>query len=141
MKRFGNIPVSRGNSPAEFKRLVKQAKEALDRGISLIVFAEGTRTLDGRVGPFKKGGFVIAQHTGYPIVPMSIVGSFEFHRKGNWMLYPSKIIVHLHDTIETRDLPKHEVDQLIERVHRIVSRPIEESLASAQDLSIRANHT
>src|SRR3990172_4020935 len=53
MKRFGNIPVSKGASPSEFKRLLSQAKEALDKGISLIVFAEGTRTFDGRVGPLK----------------------------------------------------------------------------------------
>ena len=133
MTPFGNIPVSKGASPSEFKRLLSQAKEALDKGISLIVFAEGTRTFDGRVGPLKKGGFLIAQHTGYPIVPMSIVGSFEFNRKGNWMLYPSKIVVHLHDTIETRGLPKNQVDALIEHVRRIVSQPVDEWMAARRD--------
>ncbi len=128
MKRFGNIPVSRGNSPSEFKRLMSQVKQALDNGVSIIAFAEGTRTLTGRVGPFKKGAFVMAQQFGCPIVPMSVVGSFQFNRKGSWMLYPSRIVVHIHDTIETRGIAKHEVNALIERVQRIVSKPVDASL-------------
>lgn len=130
MKRFGNIPVPKNSSPGSFIRLLKRAKAALDDGVSLIVFAEGTRTRDGRVGPFRKGGFVIAQHTGYPLVPMSIVGSYEFNRKGSWMLYPSKIVVHLHDTIETKGSKKEDLDALIARVHAIVSKPVEEHLAA-----------
>jgi len=128
MKRFGNIPVPNDNSPAGFRTMMKRAKQALDDGISLIVFAEGTRTRDGRVGPFQKGGFVIAQRYGYPIVPMSIVGSYEFNRKGSWMLYPSKIGVHIHDTIETKGIGGHEIDALMERTHHIISKPVEEAL-------------
>jgi 1-acyl-sn-glycerol-3-phosphate acyltransferase len=134
MKRFGNIPVPINSSPAAFVRLVKQAKKALDAGVSLIVFAEGTRTRDGQVGPFRKGGFVIAQQTGYPIVPMSIVGSYEFNRKGSWMLCPSQIVVHLHDTIETRGGRKEDLDSLIARVHAIVSKPLEEHRAARRQL-------
>jgi len=128
MKRFGNIPISRGNSPSEFKRLLNQAKAALDQGISLIIFAEGTRTRDGRVGRFKKGGFVLAERTGYPLVPMSIVGSYKFNRKGSWMLNPSKIVVHIHDTIETQGMRKDQVDEIAERVHHVVSHPVHEAL-------------
>ena len=90
MKRFGNVPVSTNPSAAEFKKMMKRTKAALDDGISLIVFAEGSRTLDGRVGPFKPGVFRMAQQFGYPVVPMSIVGAYEFNRKGSWMLKPSK---------------------------------------------------
>jgi 1-acyl-sn-glycerol-3-phosphate acyltransferase len=133
MKRFGNIPVSRGGSPSEFKRLMSQVKQALDSGVSIIAFAEGTRTLTGRVGPFKKGAFVMAQQFGCPIVPMSVVGSFQFNRKGSWMLYPSKIVVHVHDTIETRGMRRSEIDALVERVHRVVSKPVDESLGIHAD--------
>lgn len=132
MKRFGNVPVSTGNSPAEFRTLMKRVKAALDDGISLIVFAEGTRTIDGRVGPFKNGAFIMAQRFSYPIAPMSIVGSYQFNRKGSWMLKPSKIVVHMHDTIETKRLGKHEVEALVERVYRIVSEPVERSLQRDQ---------
>ena len=128
MKRFGNIPVSRGGGPSQFKKTLEQVRSHLANGISVIIFAEGTRTLDGRVGPFQKGAFVMAHQLGAPIVPMSICGSYQFNRKGSWLLRPSKIIVHLHDTIETKDIPKAEVNTLMERVHAIVAAPVEASL-------------
>jgi 1-acyl-sn-glycerol-3-phosphate acyltransferase len=128
MKRFGNIPVSKNNSPAEFRKLLRRTQEALEKGISLIIFAEGTRTINGHVGPFRKGSFLLAQHCGYPVVPMSIVGSFQFNRKGSWMLYPSKIVVFMHDTLETKGITKEEIDGFMEHVHRIVSKPVDESL-------------
>jgi 1-acyl-sn-glycerol-3-phosphate acyltransferase len=128
MKRFGNVPVPKEGSPLAFKAMMRRAKAALDDGISLIVFAEGSRTRNGRVGPFKKGAFRIAQRFGYPIVPMSIVGSYEFHRTGDWMLYPGKITVYIHDTIETAGLGRDDVDALCERVHKIVSAPIEQAI-------------
>ncbi len=93
------------------------------------MFPEGSRTLDGHVGPFQKGIFSLLPELQYPIVPMSIVGSFEFHRTGHWMLSPSTLVVHLHDTLETHGLRKEDVDALRERVHRTVSQPIEEALA------------
>jgi 1-acyl-sn-glycerol-3-phosphate acyltransferase len=128
MKRFGNIPVSRSNSPAEFRKLMTRTRQALDNGVSLIVFAEGTRTLTGRVGPFKKGTFVMAQHLGYPVVPMSIVGSYEFNHKGSWMLYPSKIVVHMHDTLETAGMKKEDVEAFMARVHQAVSKPVDDAM-------------
>lgn len=128
MKRFGNIPVATNPTPAEFRKMMRRTKEALDGGVSLIVFAEGTRTRDGRVGPFKEGVFRMAQQFGYPIAPMSIVGSYEFNRKGSWLLRPSKIIVYMHDTIETKGLGKQEVDALRERVHQVISGPVDEAL-------------
>lgn len=127
MGRFGNIPVPATNSPSGFKELLKRTQRALDSGISVIAFPEGSRTRDGRVGPFQRGVFSVAQHLGYPIVPMSIVGSFEFKRVGSWLLHPSKIVVYLHDTIETGGLRKHEVEALRNRVQEIVSRPVEEA--------------
>lgn len=132
MKRFGNVPVSQTNSPSEFRKLMKRTKESLDSGVSLIVFAEGTRTLDGRVGPFKEGVFRMAAQFGYPIAPMSITGSYQFNRKGSWMLYPSKIIVYMHDTIETEGIKKDQVEALRERVHQIVSAPVDESLGISE---------
>lgn len=129
MGRFGNIPVPSGKNPSALKELVKRTRAALDAGISVIVFPEGSRTLDGHVGPFQKGIFNLLPELQYPVVPMSIVGSFEFNRKGSWMLCPSKIVVHLHDTIETRGLRKEEVDALRERVQRIAAGPVEEHLA------------
>jgi 1-acyl-sn-glycerol-3-phosphate acyltransferase len=128
MKRFGNVPVPEESRPSDLKRMWRLTRAALDSGTSLAVFPEGSRTRDGRVGPFKDGVFRMARQFGYPIVPVSIIGSFEFNRKGSWMLRPSKIVVHLHDTIETKGLRKDEVEALRERVHGIISRPVDEAM-------------
>jgi 1-acyl-sn-glycerol-3-phosphate acyltransferase len=128
MKRFGNIPIPGSPGPAAYKELLRRTKVALDAGVSVIVFPEGSRTLDGRVGTFQKGIFQMLPTLGHPVVPMSIVGSFEFNRKGSWMLNPSNIVVHLHDTIETEGLSKADAEDLRERVHSIVSQPVHEAL-------------
>ena len=72
----------------------------------------------------------MAQQFGCPIVPMSIVGSYEFNRKGSWMIYPSKIVVYLHDTIDTSSLTKADVEPLAERVQQIVAAPVDAYYAS-----------
>jgi 1-acyl-sn-glycerol-3-phosphate acyltransferase len=126
MRRFGNVPVPPEGNLAKYKQMIKLTKETLDKGVSLIVFAEGTRTRDGRVGPFNPGVFRMAIQFGYPITPMSIVGAYEFSKKGDWKLFPSKITVHIHDTIETRGLGKNDVEALMNRVHAAVTKPVDE---------------
>ena len=129
MKRYGNIPVADQKNAGNLKKLFRSTKQALENETSLVVFAEGSRTLDGHVQPFQAGIFRLVRDLGYPIVPVSIVGSFEFNRKGNWMLYPSTIVVHLHDTIETKHLEKRELEDLAARVYGMISDPVEEALA------------
>jgi 1-acyl-sn-glycerol-3-phosphate acyltransferase len=126
MRRFGNVPVPPEGNLAKYKQMIKLTRETLDKGVSLIVFAEGTRTRDGRVGPFNAGVFRMAIQFGYPIAPMSIVGAYEFSKKGDWKLFPSKITVHIHDTIETRGLDKNDVEALMNRVHAAVTKPVDE---------------
>ena len=96
--------------------------------MSLAVFPEGQRTLDGHLGPFKDGVFRMALQFGTPIVPVSVVGSFRFNKKTSWLLRPGVITVHLHDVIETKDLGKEDVPALRDRIHGIISGPIEEGL-------------
>jgi 1-acyl-sn-glycerol-3-phosphate acyltransferase len=128
MGRFGNIPVPDNPSRESLEAMTKRAKLALGSGVSLIAFAEGSRTRDGHVHEFRKGIFRLAQQFGTPIVPMSIVGSFQFFQTGNWMLYPGKITVYLHDAIDTSSLDRATLDELRERVRQIIARPVEESL-------------
>jgi len=129
MGRFGgNVPVPDVPSREGLEIMSQRAKAALDSGISLIAFAEGSRTRDGQVQEFKKGIFSLAQKFGTPIVPMSIVGSYQFFQTGNWMIYPGKITVYLHDTIETSQTVRGDLDELRRRVQEIVAAPVEESL-------------
>jgi 1-acyl-sn-glycerol-3-phosphate acyltransferase len=138
MKRFGNIPVPMGRSPAALKKMYRRVKAALDDGISVVVFAEGGRTPDGHVGRFRDGAFRMAVEFGYPVVPLSIVGSYEFNRKGDWMIYPSTITVHLHDTIDTTQLGKADMAALRDRVRQIVAAPVDEHIRRQRERGHRA---
>lgn len=128
MGRFGNIPVPDVPSRESLEIMTQRSKRALDSGISLIAFAEGSRTRDGHVQPFKKGIFNLAHKFGIPIVPVSIVGAYQFFQTGNWMLFPGKITVYLHDTIDTSNIGRADVEALRQRVQETVAAPVEESL-------------
>ncbi|HXN74171.1 MAG TPA: lysophospholipid acyltransferase family protein [Candidatus Acidoferrales bacterium] len=128
MGRFGNIPVPNTPSRESLETMTKRAKAALDSGISLIAFPEAGRTRDGHVHAFKKGIFNLAHKFGIPIVPVSMAGSYQFFQTGNWILYPGKITVYVHETIETAGLDRTELDTLRQRVQEIVSTPVEKSL-------------
>ena len=135
MQAAGNIGVPRDDRPDSHRKLIADTKRSLDRGVSLAVFPEGTRTLTGRVGPFHVGFFRLAIRLGCPIVPVSIVGAYEFSHKGSWLLRPSTIVVHLHDTIETGGLTRADAEALMTRVHRIVSGPVDRS-RSGRDVMV-----
>jgi hypothetical protein len=63
---------------------------------------------------------------------VSVVGAFEFNKKTGWLLRPGTITVYLHDVIETKDLRKEDFSALRDRVHEIISRPIDEALAAGR---------
>jgi 1-acyl-sn-glycerol-3-phosphate acyltransferase len=127
MKRFGNVPVPDVRRPSDLKRMWRLTQDAIDGGTSLIIFPEAKRTRDGHIDGFQDGGFRVAQQLGIPIVPVSLVGSFQHHRTGHWMLWPATITVHLHDAIDTKGLKKEDVPALRDRVREIIAAPIEEA--------------
>jgi 1-acyl-sn-glycerol-3-phosphate acyltransferase len=77
------------------------------------------------VGPFREGIFRMLPHLGYPVVPMSIVGAYEWHRTGDWKLYPATVTVYLHDTLETKGLTKQGAQAFEERVRAMVAGPVD----------------
>ena len=133
MKRFGNVPVPDVRRPSDLKRMWRMTQAAIDSGTSLIVFPEAKRTRDGSVDGFEDGGFRVAQQLGVPIVPVSVVGSFRHFRTGQWLLIPTTITVHLHDTIETKGLTKDDVPALRDRVRATIAAPIEEWLGASME--------
>jgi 1-acyl-sn-glycerol-3-phosphate acyltransferase len=132
MGRFGNVPVPDNPTRAGLETMTQRGKTALHSGVSLLAFPEASRTRDGHVHEFKKGIFNIAQRFGTPIVPVSVVGSYQFFQTDNWILYPGKITVYLHDSIDTKQISRGEIDDLRQRVQEIVAAPVEESLGDAK---------
>jgi 1-acyl-sn-glycerol-3-phosphate acyltransferase len=133
MKRFGNVPVPDVRKPSDLRRMLRLTQDAVNSGTSLIIFPEAKRTRDGHVDEFEEGGFRIAQQLGVPIVPVSLVGSIKHHRTGHWMLWPATVIVHLHDTIDTKGMTKQDVAALRERVRSIISAPVEADLGKSSN--------
>ena len=82
----GHIRIDRGNLESAVGSLKEGAIVLKERGYSALVFAEGTRSLNGKVGKFKKGGVILALSMGIPIVPLSISGSASLAPKGDFMV-------------------------------------------------------
>ena len=70
---WGNIPVVR-EDPAQARAAIEIAKGTVRAGTSIGLAPEGTRSTNGRIGPFKKGGFHLARDSGAPIVPVTLLG-------------------------------------------------------------------
>jgi 1-acyl-sn-glycerol-3-phosphate acyltransferase len=90
MKRFGNIRIDRSNREKAMQSL-KLAARRVREGQSVIIFPEGTRSPDGKMLPFKKGCYYLAEASGAPMVPISISGSYEIMPKGTFKVNPGTI--------------------------------------------------
>jgi 1-acyl-sn-glycerol-3-phosphate acyltransferase len=82
------VPVDRGNRREAAKASVAAAADALKSGMNMLIFAEGTRSKDGRLQPFKSGPFYLATQTGAPIVPMVISGTEKMMKKHSAAITP-----------------------------------------------------
>jgi 1-acyl-sn-glycerol-3-phosphate acyltransferase len=82
------VPVDRGNVRESAKASVAAAAAALKSGLNILIFAEGTRSKDGRLATFKRGPFYLAMETGAPIVPLVISGTQTMMRKHSAAITP-----------------------------------------------------
>lgn len=99
--RWGHhIMVDRKRGTEAIKSL-DRAAEAIKEGGQVLLFAEGTRTRDGKLQPFKRGAFSLAAKSGAPIVPLTINGSFKILPKGSFDIRPANIEVIIDKPIDT----------------------------------------
>src|SRR5262245_15529867 len=117
----GFIFIDRANRDQAIRSLDRAALR-LRRGTSVAIFAEGTRSPDGTLLPFKRGGFVLAIQAGVPVVPVTITGGREVMPKGRLRIRPGVIAVHFGAPIETKDYSYETRDALIARVRADIER-------------------
>ena len=103
-------------NPIAARRSIEEAARRIKRGHSVLIFPEGTRTRDGALGPFKKGGFHLAIASGADIVPCGIRGSREVMPRGSMWIHPGSIEVDVGEPISTAGLTDDDRDALLERV-------------------------
>ncbi|MAV96338.1 MAG: hypothetical protein CMG06_04245 [Candidatus Marinimicrobia bacterium] len=86
MKTAGHIFVDRNKSESALRILEKVKISLIEKPRSILLFPEGTRTIDGSLGQFKRGGLLLAIDTKMPIVPIAFIGSYEMFGKGSWSM-------------------------------------------------------
>lgn len=112
---MGHIFIDR-SSPMKARKSLDLAEKRLKNGLSIVIFPEGTRTKDGRLGRLKRGAFKMAEELKLPIVPVTIVGAYDVMPYGAKLIKPGKIRLVIHKPIETTDLCSENMDETIAQV-------------------------
>lgn len=129
MRMANFIPVERGGRRDAAQASVVAAGEALKKGLNILVYPEGTRSLDGRLSAFKKGPFFLAQQTGAAIVPIAVSGTQTMMRKGSAAITPGVARVQLLPMVEPSDYANREETQAV--VRRAIAEALPEEMKPA----------
>ncbi len=113
---FGQVPVKRGDR-AYNRRAFEQAAEMIRQGDSFVVFPEGHRTRDGRLGRFHPGAFRLADTAGVPVVPMALRGLRDVCPAGDWRVRPGQVDVIFGQPIP----PERDATALARKAHQAVN--------------------
>ncbi len=124
------VPVERGNRVDSAKASIAAAAEALRSGLHILVFAEGTRSKDGRLGAFKKGPFFLAADTGAPIVPVAVSGTERMMQKGSVAIVGGVARVEFLDVVRPGDYRSRE--EMMAAVHGAIAAALPEEMRPSQ---------
>jgi 1-acyl-sn-glycerol-3-phosphate acyltransferase len=128
LRRTGHLLVDRKNPGAG---VVKKMARLVGGARSLIVFPEGTRSVDGSVARFKGGMFLVAIDAGLPVVPVSIAGSRHVMLKGRLMTCPGHVTLTIHEPIPTAGVGREGARALAERVRDLVMEDVRRDLGDS----------
>ncbi len=124
MRRAGYIPLDRSDGRQALKSIDKAAGR-IREGVSVVLFPEGTRTHDGTLLPFKKGGFILASRAAVPVVPFTINGSRGINPRNRFALYPGRISITFCPPVQPDGTGNPARELLREQVRTAVERGVE----------------
>ena len=124
MRGAGYISIERKDRRKAIQSL-KQAAERIRSGVSVMIFPEGTRSPDGNIGDFKKGGFVLAYDAGVPIVPVVINGTWPIMSKDSLKIAPGNVSLSVLPAVSVKDYTKADKPKLIEDVRGMIREEFE----------------
>ncbi len=117
LRRLGVVPVDRLNPEKARVSLSRAASFIRSQpGFSFLVMPEGTRSPDGRLGPFKRGGFILAVETGIPILPIVEIGAERINRKGSLLIRPGRVEIVIGEPVSPAGFTRERHDGLVEKV-------------------------
>ena len=119
-KVSGHIFVD-NSSPSAVKATMEAAERRLAGGMSVVVFPEGSRTLDGRMHAFRRGAFSLAVEFGLPVVPITIDGAYTILRRGSFLPRPGRITLTIHKPIEAPEGGRHELADLMDKSYKAIA--------------------
>ncbi len=121
--RWGNIPIHK-DDPVRARQAIALATERFRQGKSLVILPEGTRSKDGRLGPFKKGGFHLAIDTGATILPFTIKGAFPVFPSGGWRIHPGVVEVVFGAPLSAEGVSRDRLDALLAETRSRIEAPL-----------------
>jgi 1-acyl-sn-glycerol-3-phosphate acyltransferase len=113
------------SDPAKAVKTLQEEIAGLPAGISMLFFAEGTRSRDGKIGPFKKGGFRTAEITGWPILPVVVHGSRKVLPAGELLVTPGTIEVEVLDPVPEEEVRARPWEEVMEDVRQRIVKHFE----------------
>ena len=126
-EKAGHIYVDRSN-PDQARKAVTDALKSVGDGVGVLFFAEGTRSPDGRLRPFKKGAFRVAASQKLPILPVTLIGTREIQKPKSLMIFPGKIRMVIHPAIEVDGSEDAEsISDLITRTRDAIASALPEA--------------
>ncbi len=110
LKKLKVVSIDRSNLENAIKGIT-QAEKILQSGYHIVVLPEGTRTLTGKLSPFKKGGFHLAKNSKAHILPIITKGLFDIKPKNRWYIKPGTIDIIIGEPISSENKT---VDELLD---------------------------
>ncbi len=120
MRYVGFVPVDRKSIRGGKKSIDKAARLMRERGYSFLIFPEGTRSRDGQIQTFKRGGFFLALESQAAIAPISIRGTYELMPRGTLFAKRGKVSVHFHPPVSVQGYDLTTMPVLMDRVKGII---------------------
>lgn len=124
MRGAGYISIDRSNRKSAMESLNKAAR-IIKNGVSVMIFPEGTRSDDGNIRSFKKGGFILAVDAGVPVVPVIIHGTWPIMPKNQLLIKPGEVLLEIQKPVETKAYTRKSKDDLLEKIRTIICESFE----------------
>jgi 1-acyl-sn-glycerol-3-phosphate acyltransferase len=121
MRFSGYVPLDKEGRGAGRRSIARAAKSIKEKGFSFLIYPEGQRSWDGKIQPFRRGGFFLALEAGTPIVPVSIKGTYELMPRGKWLARKGSIRIIFHEPIAVANDAQETMPELMEKVRTAVS--------------------
>lgn len=124
MKRAGYIGIER-KDPRKAVRSMREAAERIKSGASVLIFPEGTRSEDGHLQEFKRGGFKLAMRSGCDIVPVVVKGSRHIMPKGSFKINRGSFDLFIGKPIPVSQYGARGMEPLMKRIREEMERALE----------------